>query len=149
MLCTHRAPQPGRKAPTLLQIANPIWLLGDVNRPAGWTWWDHFKRNPCANLHNVVIGVAHLEHVTVTTHSPWTWAVQGWNMGWTVAAGWRCVQPLPFISHRGFWGPVLRRCGWMPYVAIERMEFCIGWKTSGTASITYRRANSPNQDERP
>lgn len=132
MLCTHRAPQPGRKAPTPLQIVNPIWLLGDVLRPAGWPWWDHFKRNPCANLHNVVLGVAHLEHVTVTTHSPWTWAVQGWNMGWTVAAGWRVMFPLPFISRRG-----------------KRWEWCIGWKTSGTASITYRRANSPNQDERP
>lgn len=132
MIASQRAPMYGRTAPTIWQIANPIWLAGDACRPSRWGWWAHFMRNPFYNLKAVVLGVSHLPRVVVATHSAWTLAESGWNAGWTIAHGWRGMLPLPFVSYRG-----------------TRWEWVIGWKTSGGLATTLRRANSANQEEEP
>lgn len=125
--------QPNRDAPTWRQIVNPVWLLSDVKRPAGWGWWAHFWRNPAANLLAVVLGLCHREREVVWRRGPgWTYVpVGGLNYGWSRPIGawfWR-----PFASYRG-----------------TRFEVAIGWKTSGALTLgDVRRANSPNQGPQP
>lgn len=120
---------PNRMPPTLAQRINPLWWAGDAERPSGWTWWQHFLRNPFANFTMTVIGCAHRERAVVYSASPWTYADDGWNSGWVIPSG---GMPRPFMSWRG-----------------RRWEWCIGWKTNGGATIQFRRANSPNQTETP
>lgn len=135
MIIQSRSPDPLRPAPTWRQRLNVFWLLRDDLRSGGWAPSSWFSRNSFANAKAVVLGVCHLDRVVITTRSPWTWpayGARGWNAGWTITAGWRFLFPLPFIAHRG-----------------ARWEWCIGWKTSGSVTITWRRANSPNAGPTP
>jgi hypothetical protein len=128
LICDHRAPN--RRSATYLQAINPLWWAGDVERPVKWSWWQHFKRNPFANFSKVIIGCAHKDRLVIYTDSPWTYAEDGWNHGWIIPEGAWFARP--FWAFRG-----------------QKWERCIGWKTSGTFSIDWRRANSPNQAEAP
>lgn len=133
MIIARRSPDPLRPAPTWRQVLNVFWLARDDQRNTAWAAKVWFSRNSFANGKAVVVGVAHLSRAVITTNSPWTWPIHGWNLGWTIPAGWRCILPLPLIAHRGV-----------------RWEWSIGWKTNGTFSpITFRRANSPNAGETP
>ncbi len=124
MLCDRRTPN--RRAPTLAQRINPLWLAGDVERPQAWPALAWFLRNPFANMLSTVLGVAHLSRSVWYSRSPWTFAGQGTNYGWTWADG--VPIPLPFVSYRG-----------------RYLESCSGWMTSGNLTIlTFRRSNSPN-----
>lgn len=132
---------PNRPAPTLLQRINPIWWLGDTERPlpvyradgtleSGWSWWAWFKRNPCANFGSVIIGCAHQYRRVIYTTSPYSYADDGWNHAHVIPEG--AWFRRPFWSFRG-----------------KRWERCIGWKTSGNFAIDWRRANSPNAEPTP
>lgn len=122
-----------RHAPTWRQILNPVWLLSDELRPAGWPWLLWFLRNPAVNLLAVVLGICHREREVVWRRGPgWTYVpVGGLNYGWSRPLGawlWR-----PFISYRG-----------------TRFEVAAGWKTSGALTLLdVRRANSPNAGPQP
>lgn len=133
MIIARRTPDPLRPAPTWRQRLNVFWLARDDQRSAQWSPKTWFSRNSFANAKAVVIGVAHHHRAVITTHSPWTFAPHGWNLGWTIPAGRRFALPLPLIAHRG-----------------ARWEWCVGWKTSGSFTpITFRRANSPNAGPEP
>lgn len=120
----HRAAN--RHAPTWRQILNPVWLLSDELRPAGWSWPRWFLRNPASNLFSVVLGICHKSRVVSWARgSGWTY-VKGFNWGWSVPVG-GCL-PRPFVSFRGRW-----------------VECMTGWKTSGALTLLdMRRAGSPN-----
>lgn len=110
--------------PRWQQLLNPVWLLSDQERNPRWSWWAWFKRNPCANLFAVGIGVACFRRTVRGT-------MDGQNFP---AAGWGChivftdeATPRPWIAWRG-----------------KHHEFGAGWKTHGGFGINWRRANSTN-----
>jgi len=131
VIIARRSPDPLRPAPTLRQRINPIWWLGDVERNPNWSRWSWFKRNPCANFTMTIIGIAHKERDCYYSRSPWTYEVSGFNWGYSIPTGFPQI-PFPFISYRG-----------------KRIEFALGWKTSGGFTMSVRRANSPNAEETP
>lgn len=121
MLSDLRAPN--RPVPTFAQRVNPLWWMGDVERPAHQSVLGWFLRNPCCNFLSVVVGIAHRERtVTVARGIGWTFT-RGANWGWSVPMGG--AIPLPFVSFRA--------------IGLEGMA---GWKTSGGLGMSLRIANA-------
>lgn len=124
--------QPNRPAPTLRQRINPIWWASDVERNKEWSWWRWFKRNPFNNFCMVIIGIAHKERDVYYSVSPNTYAPDGgYNEGYSIRVD-KPGKKYKFKSHRG-----------------DKIEWCVGWKTSGGFTITRRPANTPNAAEHP
>lgn len=129
MSLLHDIRAPNRKPATLWQALNPVWWASDEKRNKKWSWWRWFVRNHFTNFLSVIVGVCHETRECFYSSSGWTYAVTGWNYGYTKV---RHYPLLPFVSHRG-----------------TKWEWCIGWMTSGKLDIEFRRANSPNATETP
>jgi hypothetical protein len=115
---------PNRQAPSWWQRINPLFWLGDTERPIGKSAFLWFFRNPCCNFNAVIIGVSHKHRTCYYAKGDgWTYASRGWNYGYTKIDG--CPIPLPFVSYRG-----------------ERWERMLGWKTSGAFGYAWRVTNA-------
>jgi hypothetical protein len=116
---------PCRKAPRFRDLINPVWYFSDDTQPINgpsWTWSAWAKRNILSNFTSVVIGVGHLPHY-FHAEADTIWRADGkLRLAWTSA--W--LRPwLPLLS----WKSATR-------------ERCIGWKTDGSFSITWRVKNA-------
>jgi hypothetical protein len=121
----HGTPSP---APTWKQRINPIWLMDDVFRPAGynywaWLWRQKLPQNFCA----FVIGVQDLGHSFEGSKTSDGIFADGWQFGLVNGV-------LPLISYRG-----------------ARVECYIGWRPIGAFGYAFRvsHANPWNKTDAP